>query len=135
MPPGISLPALPRPVAICCSQLSAAQAGSPSTAMPNTAMIVERKLIGDLLVYAQPASTPGLWSPFRLLQRALIGDLLPASKLRALPRHPDLVAARQAGTAGQAQFVLLHAPGTGTGLAERKGLRAPIRGEDVAPMH
>src|SRR5688572_5239992 len=96
------------------------------------AMVVARTLMG-CSPSARGCAPSGLWPPLRLLQGAVLRDGSLASKLNALTRHPNLVAAGLAGAAGQTQLVLLDAPGAGARLAERERRRTPVPAEDRAP--
>src|SRR5215211_411360 len=144
MPPGISVPGLPMPLAISCCQVSAAQAEEPKARL-RTASVVQ---ILTVLSSCRPTFPVLLSTPtddrlpvsecslafLRFSQDPLIGNVRLTSKLNMLAGDPHLIATRLLRWSTKAQFVFIDLPRSRAGPAHRKDIQATAASEDVGPM-
>src|SRR5215208_3032679 len=113
MPPGISVPGLPKPLAISCCQVSAAHAEEPKARL-RTASVVQilmllsscRPTFSTPTEYRLPVSECSL-AFLRFLQDPFIGNVRLTSKLNVLAGDPHLIAARLIRWLIKAQFVFI----------------------------
>src|SRR5215216_3281218 len=145
MPPGISVPGLPRPLAISCCQVSAAQAEEPKARL-RTASVVQilmllsscRPTFPVLLSTAYrtpPAVSECSLAFLRFLQDPFIGKVRLTSKLNVLAGDPHLIAVRLIRWSIKAQFVSIDLPRSRARLAHGEGVQAATLVEDVGPMN
>src|SRR5215203_2000055 len=144
MPPGISVPGLPRPLAISCCQVSAAHAEEPKARL-RTASVVQilmllsscrptfPVLLSTPTEYRLPVSECSL-AFLRFLQDPFIGNVRLTSKLNVLAGDPHLIAARLIRWSIKAQFVFIDLPRSRAGPAHRKDIQATASIEDIGPM-